>query len=107
MNYRCECVATLALGLRLRQRGYKVAGQEEARESRQRRNPKIKAKRPQGCEPRRTPRQEKALESHHILPRVLESVKEYEGVNLHTPKITPTLGDGVPDALPSHGVKPT
>jgi len=29
-------------------------------------------------------------------PRVLESVKEYEGVNLHTPKATPTWGDGVP-----------
>jgi len=23
-------------------------------------------------------------------------VNEYEGVNLHTPKVTPTLGDGVP-----------
>jgi len=27
---------------------------------------------------------------------VLESVREYEGVNPHTPKATPTLGDGVP-----------
>jgi len=26
---------------------------------------------------------------------VLESVREYEGVNLHTPKATPTMGDGV------------
>jgi hypothetical protein len=34
-------------------------------------------------------------ESHHILPRVLESVREYEGVNPHTPKATPTWGDGV------------
>jgi len=27
---------------------------------------------------------------------VLESVREYEGVNPHTPNATPTLGDGVP-----------
>jgi hypothetical protein len=67
-------VATLALGLRPRQRGYKVAGQEEAWEL----------------------RQEEARESHDILPGVLESVREYEGVNPHTPKATPTLGDGVP-----------
>jgi hypothetical protein len=40
--------------------------------------------------------QEEARESHHILLGVLESVREYEGVNLHTPKATPTLGDGVP-----------
>jgi len=49
-------VATLALGLQPRQRGCKVAGQEEARKS------------------------------HHIL----------SGVNPHIPKVTPTLGDGVP-----------
>jgi hypothetical protein len=41
-------------------------------------------------------RQEEAQESHHILPGMLESVREYEGVNPHTPKATPTLGDGVP-----------
>jgi len=68
-------VATLALGSRPRQRGYKVAGQEEAQKS----------------------RQEEAWESHHILPGVLENVREYEGVNPHTPKATPTLGDGVPE----------
>jgi len=39
--------------------------------------------------------QEEAGESHHILPGVLESVREYEGMNPHTPKATPTLGDGV------------
>ncbi len=54
-------------------RGCKVAGQEEVWEL----------------------RQEEASESHHILPGVLESVREYEGVNPHTPKATPTLGDGV------------
>jgi hypothetical protein len=40
--------------------------------------------------------EEEAQGSHHILPGVQESVKEYEGVNLHTPKATPILGDGVP-----------
>ncbi len=57
-----------------RQRHCKSAGQEEAREL----------------------RQEEARESHNILLGVLESVREYEGVNPHTPKATPTLGDGVP-----------
>jgi len=66
-------VTTLALGSRPRQRGCKVAGQEKAREL----------------------RQKEAQESHYILPWVLESVRVYEGVNPHTPKATPTLGDGV------------
>ncbi len=57
-----------------KQRHCKVTGQEEAREL----------------------RQEEARESHHILSGVLESVREYEGVHPHTPKATPTLGDGVP-----------
>jgi len=26
---------------------------------------------------------------------VLENVREYEGMNPHTPKATPTLGDGI------------
>jgi len=60
-------------------------------------NPGVKAKRPQGCEPRRSPRQKEAQESDHILQGVLESVREYEGVNPHTPKATPTLGSGVPE----------
>ncbi len=59
-------VATLAVGSRPRQRGCKVAGQEEAGES------------------------------HHLFPGVLESVKKYEAMNPHTPKATPTLGDGIP-----------
>jgi predicted ThiF/HesA family dinucleotide-utilizing enzyme len=62
--------------------GCKVAGQEEVRELRQ--------------EEARESRQEEARESHHILPGVLESVREYEGVNPHTPKTTRTLGDGLP-----------
>jgi len=44
-NFMLNNVITLALGSRPRQRGYKVASQEEARES----------------------RQEEARESHHIL----------------------------------------
>jgi len=66
-------VATLALGSRPKQKGYKVAGQEEAWEL----------------------RQKEARESHHIFTGVLESVRECEGVNTHTPKATPTLGNGV------------
>jgi len=69
------------LGSRPRQKGYKVAGQEEARELKQ--------------EEARESRQEEARESHYTLPGVQGSVKEYEGMNLHTPKTTPTLGDGV------------
>jgi len=57
-----------------KQRHCKNAGQEEAREL----------------------KQEEARESHHILPGVLENVRGYEGVNPHTPKATPTWGDGVP-----------
>jgi len=30
-----------------------------------------------------------------MLPGVQESARECEGVNIHTPKATPTLGDGV------------
>jgi len=60
----------------------------------------VRAKRKEVREPRQEEawelRQEEAQESHHILPRVLESVREYEGVNPHIPKATPTLGDGVP-----------
>jgi len=40
--------------------------------------------------------QEEARESHHILSGVLESVREYEAMNPHTPKATLTLGNGVP-----------
>jgi len=76
-------VATLALGSRPRQRGCKVAGQqEEAQESRQRQ-----------C---KGAGQEEARESHQILPGVQGSVRECEGVNTHTPKAAPTLREGVP-----------
>ncbi len=60
----------------------KGADQEEARELNQ--------------EETQESRQKEAWESHHILPGVQESIRECEGVNTHTPKATPTLGDGVP-----------
>jgi hypothetical protein len=66
------------------------AKRKEARESRQRHCKSA------GQEGARELRQEEAQESHHILPGVLESVREYERVNPHTPKATPTLGDGLP-----------
>jgi len=72
------------LGLRPRQRDCKVPG------AKARGSPGVKAKALQRCGPRRS------RESHHKLPGVLESVTEYEGMNPHTPKATPTLGDGVP-----------
>ncbi len=49
-------------------------------------SPGIKAKRSQGCKPRRR----LGITSH-----TLGSVRKCEGVNPHTPKATPTLGDGV------------
>jgi len=45
-----------------------------------------KAKGLQGCEPRKSP----GITSH-----TPESVEKCEGVNLHTPKATPTLGSEV------------
>jgi hypothetical protein len=75
-------VITLALGSRPRQRGCKVAGQEEG-------NPGVKAKALQGCGPRGS----LGVSSH--TPGSVENVRECEGVNTHTPKATSTLGDGV------------
>ncbi len=75
-------MATLALGSQPRQRACKGVSQEEARELRQRHCKGVG--------------QEDPGESHHILPGVLKSVRECEGVNTHTPKATPTLGNGVP-----------
>ncbi len=46
-----------------------------------------KAKGLQGCEPKESP----GITSH-----IPGSVKKSEGVNLHTTKATPTLGNGVP-----------
>ncbi len=46
-----------------------------------------KAKRLQGCGPRGSP---------GVILKTPGSVGECEGVSLHTPKATPTLGEGVP-----------
>jgi len=60
------------------------------------RNPSLGlATKARGLAKERAKRKE-AWESHHILSGVLESVRECEGVNTHTLKATPTLGDGVP-----------
>jgi len=53
-------------------------------------SPRVKAKALQGCGPRRS----WGVTSH--TPGSVRSVRECEGVNTHTPKATPTLGDGVP-----------
>jgi len=66
------------------------AKRKEARESRQRHCKSV------GQEEARESRRNEAWESHHIFPGVQESVRECEGVNTHTPKATPTLGDEVP-----------
>jgi hypothetical protein len=72
-----------------RQEEAQESRQEEAQESRQE---ETKESRQRG---RKGAGQEEARESHHILPGVLKSVREYEGVNPHTPKATPILGNGV------------
>jgi hypothetical protein len=41
----------------------------------------------QGCEPRGSPK---------VMSHAFGSVGKCEGMNLHIPKATPTLGDGVP-----------
>jgi len=91
LNTFWTCVATLALGSQPRQRGCKGAGQKKG-------SPGVKANELQGYGPRGSPGVKAGrgpgVTSH--TPGVLESVREYEGVNPHTPKATPTLGDGVP-----------
>jgi hypothetical protein len=49
----------------------------------------VKAKALQGCGPKGS----RGATSH--TPGSVRSVRECEGVNTHTPKATPTLGDGV------------
>ncbi len=86
----------LSFGLATKAKGLQGCGPRGSPRVKAKGNPGVKAKRPQGCGQKRSPRQEEARESHHILLGLLESVKEYEGMNPHTPKITLTLGDGVP-----------
>jgi hypothetical protein len=98
-------VATLALGSRPRQRELQGCGpkgsprvnQVEARELSQREARELSQKEAWELrqEEARELSQEEARESHHIPPGVQESARECEGVNTHTPKATPTWGDGV------------
>jgi hypothetical protein len=76
-------VATLTLGSQPKQRGCKVAGQEEGSSG-------VKAKALQGCGPRGS----RGVTSR--TPGSVRRVRECEGVNTHTLKATPTLGNGVP-----------
>jgi hypothetical protein len=55
-----------------------------------------KAKGLQGCEPRRSLRVKVRRRNPGITSQTPGSVKKCEGVNPHTPKATPTLGNGVP-----------
>jgi len=51
----------------------------------------------QGCGPKGTPgvKARKSLGVTSHTPEDVRSAREYEGVNPHTPKATPTLGDGI------------
>jgi hypothetical protein len=71
-------VATLALGSRPRQRGCKVVA---------RGSPGAKARGSPGVKARGSPR---------VTSHTPGNVRKCEGVNPHTPKAIPTLGDGVP-----------
>jgi len=71
-------VATLALGSQPRQRGCKVV-----------------ARRSLGANVRGSPGV-KVRGSPGVTSHTPGSVRKCEGVNPHTPKATPTLGDGVP-----------
>jgi hypothetical protein len=73
----------------LSQREARELSQKEARELSQREARELSQKEAQEL------KQEEARESHHIFPRVQESARACEGVNTHTPKATPTWGDGV------------
>jgi len=91
------CVATLAWARDHGKGNCKGAGQREAWELSQREAWELSQKEAQELrqEEARELSQEEAWESHHILPGVQESARECEGVNTHTPKATPTWGDGV------------
>ncbi len=66
-------------------------------------SPGVNAKALQGCGPRGSPGiNAKTLQgcgprgSRGVTSHTPGSVRKCEGVNIHTPKTTPTLGDGVP-----------
>jgi len=80
-------VATLALGSRPRQR--------ELQGCRPKESPGVKPKESPGVKPRESPGI-KARGSPGVTSHTPGSVRKCEGVNPHTPKATPILGDGVP-----------
>jgi len=90
-------VATLAFGLRPRQRGLARVRAKWKLGNQSKRKPKNQSKEVARVRAKKKPETKEARESHHILLGVLESVREYEGVNPHTPKATPILGGGVPE----------
>jgi hypothetical protein len=66
-------------------------------------NPGAKAKRPQGCGPKgspgtkaKRPQRCKPRGSSRVTSHTPGNVRKCEGVNTHTPKVTPILGDRVP-----------
>jgi len=71
-------------------KGIQGCGPRGSSEVKARGSPRVKARGSLGVKAKRSPR----VTSH--IPGSVRSVKEYEGVNPHTPKATPTLGDGVP-----------
>jgi hypothetical protein len=90
-------VATLAWARDHGKGNCKGASQREARELSQREAQELSQNEARELrqEEARELSQEEARESHHILPGVQESARECQGVNTHTPKATPTWGDGV------------
>jgi len=88
-------VATLAFGSRRRQRGLARVQAKWKLESQSKKKPKNQTKKVIRVRAKKKPETKEARKSHHILLGVLESVREYEGMNPHTPKATPTLGGGV------------
>jgi len=80
-------VATLVLASRPRQRGCKVAGKKEPG-SQGKEAAKVRAK--------KKPKTKKSPGITSHTPESVRSAKEYEGMNPHTLKATPTLGDEVP-----------
>ncbi len=94
---QCQIVATLAWARNHGKGNCKGVGQREARELSQNEARELNQKETRELrqEEAQELSQEEARESHHILPGVQESARECEGVNTHTPKATPTWGDGV------------
>jgi hypothetical protein len=85
-----ESVATLALGSRPRQRGLQGSGPKGSSRVKARGSPGVKVRGSLKAKARRS----QGVTSH--IPGSVRSVREYEGMNPHTPKATPTFGDGVP-----------